>query len=143
MRSDHWKITLESYLDGELSPAEAKTFRALAAANPEVAAELESRLAMRARWRRALGQENVSPPAPRKAPSPRILPARTFIWLPAALAACLLLAVGLPRLTSHSNHAGNPLTSSGQVSALRYGEHPGQTVLLEAGSLELPAEFNR
>jgi len=140
MRPENWRITLEAYLDGELAPVETDAFTDLAAQDPEVGLELEERLRMREQWRRALGNPGDDP---RVVAFPH---RRRFGWIPAALAACLLLALGLPRLLTEHETASHPiptLTRSGQVAAPGFGEHPGRTAVLEPSALAVSCSPGR
>ena len=160
MTRDDWRVALEAYLDGELTAPEADAFADAVAADPAKGAELRARLAQRARWRRALGApgDRDHPEAPLFSGrisgrisgrfTDRTPHARNLhkLWMPVALAACLALAFGVPRLLRNDNGAVGPrstITRDGQVAAVRYGESPGRTVRLESGSIELPAGLSR
>lgn len=164
MTRDDWGIALEAYLDEELTTKEAEAFADAVAADPAKGAELQARLAQRARWRRALGApgDRDNPEVPRLSGrisgrtsgrfpdriSGRMPNARNLhqLWMPVALAACLALAFGVPRLLRNDDGAVGPrstITRDGQVAAVRYGESPGRTVRLESGSIELPAGLSR
>ena len=149
MARDTWRIALEAYLDGELPAAEAEAFAAQTAIDPQLQAELETRLALRDQWRRTLGEAS-DPEQGLDATKPRysrLQAGRTWKpWIPVALAACLAVAIGIPRLLRNDNGAEGPrstITLSGQVAALRFGEIPDETAILETGFIELSAGLSR
>ncbi len=143
MRPEHWKITLEAYIDGELPPQEAASFLELVNTNPAMAAEMKTRLSLRQDWQKALLSESlaqsetmaVPPIHRRRGPIP--------LWIPVALAACLVLVFGVSRQLSNGGGSSYQVTIAGQVSALRYGERPHKTLVLKTGYLELPAASSR
>ncbi len=141
MKPDNWRITMEAYLDGELDEDQTRAFEELSAADPLVRDELELRTALRASWRRALRNDERIP-APKASRSAAQRPSvRRLAWFPVALAASLLLVVGLPRLVRVLDHQSAPQTAlirSGQVAAIGFGERPGRTVFLEPGVADLP-----
>ena len=140
MAHEEFHIRLEAYIDGEMPPAEAAAFAVELASDPELKATHEDRLAWRRSARQALGG-GIS--------SDFDLTNRGRRWLPSwpvmAVAASLVLAVLVPELLRNDGTEGprSTLISSGQVTALRFGEIPGQTVMLETGAIEFTAGFSR
>ncbi len=136
-----------------MTPRETETFTAAVAADAELQAELTARRAERREFRRALGEEipatdlrlaATAAPA-RHAPRANV---RRFplLRIGVALAASICLVILVPRMLRNDNGAegpGSSLTISGQVAAVRFGEIPGETVVLETGAIELPAGLSR
>lgn len=147
MNTEAWKLTLEAYLDGELSQKQARDFEKLAASDPTVEAELATRRSLRAAWRGALlapGEAQATRPI--GIPSGRFR-RKSMRWLPPALAASLALLLAIP-LLDRSEHVQNEnitpaLTRSGQVVAPSFGEIPGRIVVLEPGAIDLPSGWIR
>jgi len=162
MRPDHWGERLEAYLDHELSAAERADFEAQVAADPGRARELAARRELRDAARRCLGADvpgDLSAEVSRQLAT-RLADRRDgrHAWRPSALtsarrpgrrrvalaaAATLAAAILVPALlldrggdggSGAGSGAGSGFTSTGpdQVVAVRFGESPGATVVLEA-----------
>lgn len=131
MAPDNWHVQLEAYLDGELDAAAAAAFEAETAASPALQAELSARRDFRAVARDVLLRE--APPYPHHArPAARRPRFRTWTAAAAALA-LLLLAPWLLRLSGVSSPSRADELRAGQVVAIRFGELPGVTAVLEVG----------
>ncbi len=153
MEHNKQHTNLDSYLDGELTPLEIETFESALQADENLQAELESRQMDREIFRLALGEkisaddfslDSIALQEPAVQKTGRRIPALASIGL--ATAACLCLVILVPRMLRNDSGAEGPrsvLTISGQVTALRHGEIPGETAMLETGFLELPAGLSR
>ena len=147
------QIELETYLDGEMSSQEKAVFETALGDDTELQAELDTRRADRREFQLALGED--IPASDLKittttTTAPQVVPIKVRRFpisrVGIALAACLCLAILTPRMLRNDHGAegpGSPITMSGQVTVVRFGEIPGQTTVLEAGAFELPAGFSR
>ncbi|HOX25516.1 MAG TPA: hypothetical protein PLL30_11905 [Candidatus Krumholzibacteria bacterium] len=147
MGYDDWSERLEMYLDGELDDAAHAAFEAETAANPALATALAQRRAFRDEARLALTGGAVPTladhahvaarqPAPPKTKTQAARPRLERGWPLLAAAATLALAILAPTVLRDDRGAEGPrsaITRAGQVAAVRFGEEPGKTVMLEAG----------
>jgi len=155
MARDDWPERLEAYLDGELDPAAAAAFASETAADPARRAELAERQAFREAAQRALAggvpvdlaavARGVGRDAMRPADVVRDRPtARGRGWRVLAIAATLVLVLVAPRLLRNDPGAEgprSPINRAGQVAAVRFGEQPGETVILEAGRYDSTSDL--
>ena len=160
MRPDHWDERLEAYLDHELPAAERAAFESEVAVDPERARALAARRELREAARRCLGADVPAGLAAEitlglttrladrrdgrrllrsSAPTASRWPGRRPVAL--AAAAAVAAAVLVPALlldrdggVGVGSGAGTTETIAGpgQVVAVRFGESPGATVVLEA-----------
>ena len=133
MARDAWSEQLEAYLDGELDTAAAAAFEAETNAVPELRRELAARQVFRVQARRALLAEATA-----EWRHPAQVPIRRRRRWPilAAAAAALAVIVLAPALRRLNENAGEPrpaITRAGPVTALRFGESPNRTLILETG----------
>lgn len=153
MAHDQKYIDLEAYLDGELAPEQAEAFAAALADDPELQAAHDARLADRRLFQEALGEDvaiaDLASTVP-AAPIPFSGSARAkrlpYSRIGMALAASICLVILVPRVLRNDDGAEgprSPITRSGQVAVVRYGEIPGETTVLETGYITLPAGLSR
>lgn len=156
MARDDWSERLEAYLDGELDRAETAAFEAETAADPALQAELAARREFRDRARRALLGETpadladlarslgrLAPIRPAPSPGRPGRAGRRRVWAALAIAASLGLILLVPALLRDRPAAEGPsipITRTGQVVAIRFGEIPGETVVLQTGSYDLTTD---
>ena len=145
MAREIWSEQLEAYLDGELDPRAAQAFEAETAADPELSRMLEERRSFRQDARHALGGDMPAELAPLARAMGRPVNRRRTgrRWPLLAAAATLAVAVLAPTLLRNIHGAAGPrstITRSGQVVAIRFGETPGGTVVLEPGRLQSTME---
>lgn len=147
MVNDPRYITMEAYLDGELSTEKALEFEEALAVDSELQREYEARLEDRRIFQELLGEDI---PAARTAPQKRN--ESSVFWkfpysrIGLALAASICLVILVPRVLRDDpgvEGPHSPITMSGQVAVVRYGEIPGETTVIETGAIELPAGFSR
>lgn len=134
MASENWQERLEAYLDRELDAGAVADFEAETAASPALQAELAARQRFRTVAREVLRGEATATngSAVRLAPRARRLAGRRArITAAAAVAAALGLLLLAPPLVRRPPNT--PALRGGQVVALRFGEIPGATAVLESG----------
>ena len=145
MARDDWYERLEAYLDGELDRVDTAAFEAETAADPALQSALDERRAFRAQARRALSADLPADLADLAVGLGRQTrtrnPRRHRRWQAVALAATLAAAVLAPSLLRNRSGAEGPrsITMAGPVAAVRFGEQPDATVVLEAGCFDLAA----
>jgi anti-sigma factor RsiW len=159
MVNEKWLIQLEAFLDGELSADQEQDFRERLKSNPELQAELLARQEDRALFRQTLGEDvgniplemgDIQNTEPRRMTRRADGRGRTIRMIPwrnvglglTALAASVALLLLIPWQSRDENGVAGPrstITVSGQVVAARYGEEPGQTVVLETGAADFSA----
>ncbi|MBK8168065.1 MAG: hypothetical protein IPK64_19130 [bacterium] len=133
MASENWQERLEAYLDGELDAAATAAFDAETAASPARQAELAARQRFGALAREVLRGEATAAavPAPATRRARDAGRRRIRITAAAAVAAALGLLLLAPPLVRRP--ASVPALRGGPVVALRFGEIPGATAVLESG----------
>jgi len=154
MTREEWDQLLEPYLAGELDPAARERFEAATAADAALADALAARRAFGDAARRAL---DTDLPDDLEGLAARALHegqrthgedragrrdrGRWFArpWVPLAAAAVLALAILAPDVLRNLDGAAghrSPISRSGQVVAVRFGEQPGRAIHLEAGCFD-------
>lgn len=156
MARDDWSERLEAYLDGELDRAQTAAFEAETAADPDLQDELAARREFRDKTRRALLGETpadladlarslgrLAPIRPAASPDRPRRTGRRRRWAVLALAASLGLILLVPTVLRNDHGAEGPrpsITGAGQVAAIRFGEIPGETVVLQTGRYDFTTD---
>ena len=149
MAGEKWLIELEAFLDGELEGAQEAALRQQLQHDAGLRQALAERQGERGLYRQAL-RDGTQEPAPARPashemdnPFPRRRPVRwQTVGMGLALAAALglfMLAPWKSRDIDGAEGPRSPFTMSGQVAAVRFGERPGATVILETGSADFTA----